>query len=301
MTAQSRLKGPIRWMHDHGVAANLLMLCLILGGLLMSSQIKKEVFPSFELEIINVSVSYSGATPDEVSESLLQAMESAVQDVEGIEEITATAEEGLGSLSIELQDGVETMRAYQDIQQAIDSITTLPDESDPPVYSLAGRSRSVMELKLHGQTDDQTLRNVAERLRLSLLDSDDITKVELTGIRDREVHVALEEGALRRYGLSHQDIAGLIGNQALNLAGGSLDTQQGEYLVRYEARRDGAAAVPFAPHGGIQRSVNPKLSGWISHSRGSPPGHRGSWSAACLSTPTACSAVPPKACSEGPC
>ncbi|WP_240704251.1 efflux RND transporter permease subunit [Cobetia marina] len=247
MTAPSRLKGPIRWMHDHGVAANLLMLCLILGGLLMSSQIKKEVFPSFELEIINVSVSYSGATPDEVSESLLQAMESAVQDVEGIEEITATAEEGLGSLSIELQDGVETMRAYQDIQQAIDSITTLPDESDPPVYSLAGRSRSVMELKLHGQTDDQTLRNVAERLRLSLLDSNDITKVELTGIRDREVHVSLEEGALRRYGLSHQDVASLIGNQALNLAGGSLDTQQGEYLVRYEARRDGAAEFAQLP------------------------------------------------------
>ena len=71
--------------------------------------------------------------------------------------------------------------------------------------------------------------------------------MELTGIRDREVHVSLEEGALRRYGLSHQDVASLIGNQALNLAGGSLDTQQGEYLVRYEARRDGAAEFAQLP------------------------------------------------------
>ena len=244
---QRGFRGPIAWMRDHGVAANLLMLCLILGGLWSSTLITKEVFPSFTLENVNVSVSYPGATPEEIEQSLLLAMESAVQDVEGTDEITATAQEGSGSLSIELQDGIETMRAYQDIQQAIDGLTTLPDAADPPRYSLSGRSRAVIELMLHGDSDDLTLRDVGERLRSELLSGSDITKVELSGIRDRQVQVTLDQTALRRYGLDHGDLAARIGNEALNLAGGSLDTRDGEYMVRYEARRDGAADFARLP------------------------------------------------------
>jgi multidrug efflux pump subunit AcrB len=234
-------------MHDHGVAANLLMLCLILGGLWSSTLITKEVFPSFTLETVNVSVSYPGATPEEVEQSLLLAMESAAQNVEGTDEITATAQEGSGSLSIELQDGIETMRAYQDIQQAIDGLTTLPDAAEPPNYSLSGRSRAVIELMLHGDGDALTLRDVGERLRSELLSSTGITKVELSGIRDRQVQVTLDQTALRRYGLDHGDLATRIGNEALNLAGGSLDTRDGEYMVRYEARREGAADFARLP------------------------------------------------------
>lgn len=234
------IRGPIAWMRDHGVAANLLMLCLILGGLWSSTLITKEVFPSFTLENVNVSVSYPGATPEEVEQSLLLAMESAVQGVDGIEKITATAREGSGSLSVELQDGIESMRAYQDIQQAIDSLTTLPDAAETPSYSLSGHSREVIELMLHGDSDDLTLRNVGERLRNELLSSDAITKVELSGIRDRQVQVTLDQTALRRFGLDHDDLATRIANEALNLAGGSLDTRDGEYMVRYAARREGA-------------------------------------------------------------
>lgn len=234
------IRGPIAWMRDHGVAANLLMLCLILGGLWSSTLITKEVFPSFTLENVNVSVSYPGATPEEVEQSLLLAMESAVQGVDGTEKITATASEGSGSLSIELQDGIESMRAYQDIQQAIDSLTTLPDAAETPRYSLSGYSREVIELMLHGDSDDLTLRNVGERLRSELLSGDAITKVELSGIRDRQVKVTLDQTALRRFGLDHDDLATRIANEALNLAGGSLDTRDGEYMVRYEARREGA-------------------------------------------------------------
>lgn len=242
-----RIRGPIAWMRDHGVAANLLMLCLILGGLWSSTLITKEVFPRFTLENVNVSVSYPGATPEEVEQSLLLAMESAVQDVEGTDKITATAREGSGSLSIELQDGIETMRAYQDIQQAIDGLTTLPDAAEAPRYSLSGHSRSVIELMLHGDTDALTLRDVGERLRSELLSGDGITKVELSGIRDRQVQVTLDQTALRRYGLDHGDLATRIGNEALNLAGGSLDTRDGEYMVRYEARREGAADFARLP------------------------------------------------------
>ncbi len=95
-------RGPIAWMVNHGVAPNLLMVLLIVGGLLASMTIKKEVFPEFELDIVHVAIGYPGATPEEVERSLLLPMEAALADVDGIDEMTATANEGAGSFCFSL-------------------------------------------------------------------------------------------------------------------------------------------------------------------------------------------------------
>ncbi|GHA96345.1 efflux RND transporter permease subunit [Modicisalibacter luteus] len=250
--------GPIAWMTRHGVAPNLLMLALLIGGLLASLHIKKEVFPDFTLESVAISVSYSGATPEEVEQSLLLAIEAELADIEGIDEITSTASEGSGSVQVDLLDGVDIMRVYQEIQQAIDSITTFPDAADPPRFSLAGRSRGVLELQLHGNVDDLTLSKLGEQVRTELMSGTDITKVELSGNREREIQVLLDEEAIRRYGLSHADLASLIAGEALDLAGGSLDTRDSEWLIRYQGRREGAQAfadlpVRSATNGGVIR------------------------------------------------
>ncbi|MBN3585847.1 efflux RND transporter permease subunit, partial [Algoriphagus aestuarii] len=94
--------------------------------------------------IVNVAVTYSGATPEEVERSLLLPMEAALANVDGIDEMRATANEGAGGISLSLVDGVDVMRVYQDIQQAINAITILPAAADPPRFSIAGRARSVM-------------------------------------------------------------------------------------------------------------------------------------------------------------
>jgi len=113
-------------MVDHGVAPNLLMVLFIVGGLMASLAIKKEVFPEFDIEVVQVTISYPGATPEDVEQSLLLPVEAAISDVEGIDELTATASEGSASVYATLIDGVDVMRAYQDIQQAVNAITTLP-------------------------------------------------------------------------------------------------------------------------------------------------------------------------------
>ncbi|GAB2802638.1 efflux RND transporter permease subunit [Halomonas shantousis] len=251
-------RGPISWMLNHGVAPNLLMLVLVLGGLMASFAIKKEVFPEFELETVQISVSYPGATPEEIEQSVLLAIEAELSDIEGIDEITATASEGQAQVTAELLDDVETMRVYQDIQQAVNAITTFPDAADPPRFSLAGRSRGVISLQVHGNVSDLVLRDAAEDVRARLMDSNDITKVELSGARDREIQVLLDVEAMRRYGVSHADLAATIGNEALDLAGGSLDTQDGEWLIRYQGRRDTARAFADLPvlstaDGGVRR------------------------------------------------
>ncbi|WP_220128002.1 efflux RND transporter permease subunit [Billgrantia kenyensis] len=240
-------RGPIAWMVHHGVAPNLLMVLLIVGGLLASLAIKKEVFPEFELEIVHVAIGYPGATPEEVERSLLLPMEAALAGVDGIDEMTATANEGAGRVSVTLIDGVDVMRAYQDIQQAINAITNLPAAADPARFSLAGRARSVMNLQVHGWVDDRLLHDVAEEVRAELQGSPGISRVELSGHREREVQVLLDEEAMRRHGLDHRSLAGRIADEALDLASGRLTTAEGEWLIRYQGRRDEAREFAELP------------------------------------------------------
>ena len=93
-------RGPIAWMAGHSVTANLLMLVFLVGGLIWGSRIKKEVFPDFDLDIVNISVPYPGASPEEVERAIVLAVEEAVQGLEGIKEMSASAQEGVGRVTV---------------------------------------------------------------------------------------------------------------------------------------------------------------------------------------------------------
>ncbi|QPI63350.1 efflux RND transporter permease subunit [Vreelandella venusta] len=241
-------RGPLAWMVDHSVAPNLMMVLFIVGGLMASLAIKKEVFPEFETEIIQVSISYPGATPEDVEQSLLLPVEAAIADVEGIDELTASAGEGSGVVSATLIDGVDVMRAYQDIQQAVNAITTLPNAADPPRFTLSGRSRSVVSLQVYGSVGLAALHDAAEDVRAELQATSGISRAELSGNREREIQVLLDEEAIERFGLDHQQLASRIAEEALDLASGQLTTAEGEWLIRYQGRRNSAdefAALPI--------------------------------------------------------
>ena len=113
-------KGVIQWMVHNRVTPNLLMIVLLLGGFLVSTTIKQEVFPEFELDRISVTVAYPGASPEEVEQSVVLALEQAVQGIEGIDEITATASEGRGALRAELMEDATDQEVLSDVEQAID-------------------------------------------------------------------------------------------------------------------------------------------------------------------------------------
>ena len=175
-------KGAISWMAQNPVAANLLMIVLLLGGVFTALNIQKEVFPQFQLDIVNVSVGYPGAAPSEVETGVLQPVEEAVRGLEGIREITARAREGSGNIEIELVSGADRMKAFQDIDQAIARIRTFPEEADQPEVSLVAQQREAMEIGLFGSVDVWTLRILAERLRDRLLSDPNMTLVELGNV-----------------------------------------------------------------------------------------------------------------------
>ena len=156
-------RGPIHWMAGHSVSANLLMLVLLIGGLMMGFRIKKEVFPDFELDLVTIRVSYPGASPEEVERGVVLAIEEAVQDIEGIKEIAATAYEGTGTVTVEVLEGEDAQQVAQDIKNEVDRISTLPEEAEEPKVTVAKRKRYVVSLALYGEQSEWVLREMAER------------------------------------------------------------------------------------------------------------------------------------------
>ena len=117
--------GPIEWMARNSIAANLLMILLLGGGLWMAVQVQKEIFPEAQLDVVEVEVTYPGAAPEEVEQGVLMPVEEAVQGVESIEEMVSTAREGSGVIQLELVAGANRMQALQDIEQAVDTISSM--------------------------------------------------------------------------------------------------------------------------------------------------------------------------------
>ncbi|MGD8993393.1 MAG: efflux RND transporter permease subunit [Desulfobacterales bacterium] len=235
---KSIYRGPLAWMAGHSVAANLLMAIFLVGGLFWALQIKKEVFPDFELDIVTITVPYPGASPEEVERGIVLAIEEAVNGLEGVEEITATASEGMGRVNVEIIEGENIERLAQDIKNEVDRITSFPEEAEEPQVVIAERRRSVVSLALYGNQSEWILREVAEDIRDRLLQDPDITQVEMEGVRNYEISIEISQSTLRAYNLTLEEVAGRIRRASVELPAGAIKTESGDILVRIMERRD---------------------------------------------------------------
>lgn len=239
--------GILAWMAKNHVAANILMLTLIVGGLIVMSNIKQEVFPEYELDIVNVSVLYPGASPEEVEEGIILAIEEEIRDLENIERVTAMAGEGRANISVELLAGADSDKSVRDIKNGIDLIRSLPENAERPIISLKKRRRGVLRLALHGDVDERTLFYFAQNIREELLELPSVTQVELRGVRKPEISVEIPQSLLRSYGLTLGEIAQIIRQNAVDVPAGGIKADGGEVLLRTSERRDFASEFAGIP------------------------------------------------------
>jgi multidrug efflux pump subunit AcrB len=225
-------------MARNGVAANLLMVALIIGGLMTALRIKQEVFPEATLDIVTATVPYPGASPAEVEQGICLAIEDEVRGLDGIKRVGSLAMEGYGTVYVELLLGTEPNKALQDIKNAVDRITTFPENAERPTVSLAAARLQAISLIIYGDQTERTLRGIAEKVRDELILDPGITLVELSGIRPLEISIEVPQDTLREYGLTLEGIAGEVRRAAIELPGGGVKTAGGEVLLRTAERRD---------------------------------------------------------------
>ncbi len=240
-------QGIIAWMVNNRVTPNLLMLVLLIGGFFMSLKIKKEVFPNFELDLIIINVAYPGASPSEVEQGIILAIEEAISGNDALDEVTSTANEGRGQVLAELLEGSDERKAYQEIKQEIDRITTFPEDAEEPQVTLTTRRRFVVTVMLYGDAREGVLRELSEQARDKLLQNPNISQVDLFGVRDHEIQISVSRENLRIYRLTLDGIARKIEQSAVEIPGGSIETKGGEILLRMRERRDWAREFARIP------------------------------------------------------
>ncbi len=236
------------WMASNPVAANLMMLVFIVGGaVILLTQTRQEIFPEFETDLIIISIPYPGASPEEVEKGILTAVEEAVQGIDGVKQVVATASEGVGNINVELFYGVDKNKLLADIKNAVDRIASFPEDAEDPMVRVPSTRREVLSLVIYGDIGERTLRELGETVREDLLRSEAITQVELEGIRPPEIAVEVPQSALRGYGLTLGGIAEQIRRTAVELPAGRIRTEAGEILLRTSERRDWAREFADIP------------------------------------------------------
>ncbi|MCZ6598921.1 MAG: efflux RND transporter permease subunit [Planctomycetota bacterium] len=230
------MRGAIDWFARNRVAANLLMLLLIVGGVLAGTFNKIELFPEFSLDMVQVRVDYPGAAPEEVEESICVPIEEAVHNLEGVKRLRSTAAEGSGSVLIEVQGGFDPRELLEDVKTRVDAIDTFPEESEKPVIEDMLMRGQVINVAVYGPADEAVLKRLGERVREELNMLPDITQVELVNVRPYEISIEVSEEAMRRHGITFDEVANAVRGSSLDLSGGSVKTERGEILLRTKGR-----------------------------------------------------------------
>ncbi len=223
----------IAWFARNHVAANLLMLSIILMGLFsLFNLIPLEVFPSFSTDRITVNVSLRGSTPEDVEQGVAIKIEEAVQDLAGIEKISSRSSEGSASVTIEVESGYKPREMLADIKSRVDAINTFPADAEKPVVALAQRKREVMAVTVASIYGEKEIREFAEQVRDELLQIPGVTQLELSGVRNYEVTIEISQDKLNQYNLSLDQLAKAIGDSSADISAGNIKTQGGDVLIR---------------------------------------------------------------------
>jgi len=231
------MKNTVEWMAANHVAANLLMMVFIIGGLVIGFSIKQEVFPEIDMDMVNISVVYPGAGPEEIEEGIVLKIEEALMGINGIKEMTASAAEGVGRVTVEVMDGEDVDEVLQDIKSEIDRLMTLPEEAEEPVVAKIVRKSEVISVAIYGDVPERSLRETAETIEDELLAFDNITQTALQGVRPYEISIEVPEVTLQSYGLTLSRIAAAIRSASLDLPAGTVKTAGGEVLIRTKEKR----------------------------------------------------------------
>ena len=226
------MKLAIAWFARNHVAANLLMVLLIVGGLVSIPAIQQKSFPDIDIDMIQIGVPYLGAAPEEVEEGVCIRIEEEINGIQGIEKITSSAAEGACGVTAELIDGYPIDRALSEIKNAVDSISTFPVETEKPVINHIVIKRDAAQVAISGAVGEESLKIVGEQVRDELASLPGITQVDLTNARAYEISVEVSEDALRRYGLTFGEVANAVRRSSLDRPGGSIKTDSGEVLLR---------------------------------------------------------------------
>lgn len=232
----SSQKGIIAWFAENHVAANLMMLFIVVAGLISLTTIRKQSTPDFQLNTVRVQMAYLGAAPQEVEEGVIIKIEEAVQDIKGIVEIRSSASENFGTVTVEVAAGSDINEVLGEVKTRVDAISTFPGLTEKPVIYKQEFPIHVVFVAIYGDLDDFSRKSIAQDVRDELMTLPDVNQVQFLGNRAYEISIEVSEHILRQYGLTMTEISQAVRSSSVDLPGGTINTSGGDILLRTEGQ-----------------------------------------------------------------
>ena len=250
------MRNLIKWFSRNNVAANFIMLLVLIAGISTWFKLKKEIFPETSTNVVSVSIPYPGATPDEVEKGICIPIEEALRDLQGVDIMRSTAANSYGVVYFEVSTDAKVRDVLDDMKTRVDAIDNFAENIESPVYDEVLIKNQVLTVAISADADEQTLRGYADRIRNGMLSyvpeepdnwlgkfiysfggDSGVSQVELSGTRPYEISIELSQDSMNAYGVSFEDVANAVRASSIDLPGGSVKTTDGEVLIKTESKR----------------------------------------------------------------
>ncbi|CUK05372.1 Efflux pump membrane transporter BepE [Shimia thalassica] len=228
-------KDILSYFTRHGTAANLLLVILIVAGLASIPRMRAQFFPDVIVDNVTVNVEWEGAGASDVDAAIVQVLEPTLLAVEGVESSEARSVEGSGRIALEFEPGWDMARAADDVQSAVDTVTTLPEEAeDPRVRRGAWRDR-VTDVVIAGPVDAAQLGLYADEFSVRLF-GEGVTRVTIRGVAAPETVVEVATVDLMKHDITISEIASLIAEEVDADPAGDVDGANARVRTGVEKR-----------------------------------------------------------------
>ncbi len=235
------MDGVISWWAKNKVAANLLMFGILIAGTVSFMRIERELDPYVELPGAVITVQWLGASPQDVEEQIVVRLEEAVSRVNGIDQMWSEASEGQGTVWAIGDDDLDEAKFLQDLKREIDSVNTFPAAAEPAQMRLFRSQNEIVRIAVRGEVDERILKRYADKIRRDIALLPSVPSVDLFGVREEEVSIEVSEEALRRYGLTINDVVEAVRGSSVNLSAGLVRTGLGDMQLRTRKLADSQA------------------------------------------------------------
>ncbi len=224
------------------VLANLLMVCLLAGGVYSSRRMVREAFPELTLGHVSVEVIYPGASPEDVEQRVCAPLEEALRGIPGVRRLWSAANENFGTIGLGLHSNVsDVQRVIDKVKERVDQVKTLPPEAEKPIVVESVIRTEVINIAVHGDAPERTLKHIAREIKNDLESLPGISQVSLSGVRDEEILIEVSEEALLAYNLSLAQVMAVVRKSSLDLPAGVIRTSEEELTLRVVGQRFTAA------------------------------------------------------------
>lgn len=248
----------IRWFANNSIAANFLMLGLLVAGTYTALyRIPLEVSPTLSWDTVMIEMPYRGGTAKDVEQAILIPVEEALEGVKGIEHLNADGSRGMARFYLNAKPGTDLRTLKDDVEARVNTITTFPNETERPRIFIpdSGNKFEVLSVAVTGNLNAHDLRKVARRVQADLLELDGISITEIRGGRRYEISIEADADKLISYNLSFQQLADAIRRFSIDLPAGAIDSDSGTFIIRTRGQaysEDDFAQIPITSSNGAE-------------------------------------------------